>query len=675
MGKYQLLRKLATGGMAEVFLARSSGPLGFEKHLVVKRILPHLAEDPHFVEMFLSEAKLAARLNHANIVQIFDFGMEGGSYFIAMEYVDGVDLRTLKRRAFHAGTPISFPICARLMALACEGLAYAHELTDPGTDQPLHLIHRDISPDNIFVSNTGGLKILDFGIAKATTAGLRTQSGVLKGKVPYMAPEYLLGERIDARTDIYALGVVLFELLVGHRPYRSDNEVRLIHAVLNEPLPDVRNFRQGVPEQLVHILSRALAKDRDQRYGSCREFHADLERFLYLYSEPVGAIQIARFVRELTGAPLPKVANESIPTTPEPRLLLEDSPSAMKAPRSVVTRRQRAPPSTERPGISDVETHQLTAPVTAPTVPPASPPPGVALAVPHPSAPPAVELETVATPRRTGLKRGPRARAQPPREAEEALVPRYGWLQRNPRWWVPAALMTLMVCVALTVNGGAPPQENPTPIPRRGSPPEPPPREQDAGVVGGQELPSSKGSESHPSSATGPTLPGADAGLTHPPTPVKAPEPLVPAQSMASEPLAVVRVTSSLPGEVSFNGVLIGKTPIRRAVRPGRLHVSIRGIHQGDRFNKEETLSLEANEYRELEFRIQRLTVILRGRPDDIDVLEMDGRALHGQTTVNTYEGVHLLRLLHPQTQKTFNSSCTAVKGEKFCKFFVKAEP
>lgn len=650
MGKYQLIRKLATGGMAEVFLAKASGPLGFEKHLVVKRILPHLAEDPQFVEMFLSEAKLAARLNHANIVQIFDFGMEGDSYFIAMEYVDGVDLRTLKRRAFHQGTPIAFPVCARLIAMACEGLAYAHELTDPETHRPLRLIHRDISPDNIFASKTGGLKILDFGIAKASNAGHRTQSGVLKGKVPYMAPEYLMGEGIDGRIDIYALGVVLFELVTGHRPYRSDNDVRLIHAVLNEPLPDIRRFRQGVPEQLVQITSRALAKDRNKRYGTCREFQTDLERFLYLYSDPVGAAQIASFVQELSGTPpTAESTGESIPTTPEPRLLLEIS--GMEAPQSATTRPE--PHTSTEDSLA--ETRWVTAPLPAP---PAS-------EKPAPPRLPDPARKEVPVPSTALMPRGKRTAAPQPRTAppededEDAFKPQFGWLQRNLVWWAPALLMTLGVGVVATVVRGGSPAPAPSVV-------------QEVKVR--QDIPPATASapaqpEEPPVSPVLPDAGVTGASVTAAPVPASL---QAPKSSPRTEELATLWVTSNLPGEVRINGITAGKTPLEYTVEPGQIQVSIKGIHQGDAFNKEQVLELAANERRDVAFKIQRVTVTVRGRPDDMRVLEMDSNALIGQTTVTTYEGQHRLLLVHPLTGKEYRTSCTAIPGEKFCKFFVK---
>jgi serine/threonine protein kinase len=660
MGRYQLIRKLATGGMAEVFLAKASGPLGFEKHVVVKRILPHLVEDPQFVEMFLSEAKLAARLNHANIVQIFDFGMEGGSYFIAMEYVDGVDLRTLKRRAFHQGAPIAFPLCARLVSMACEGLAYAHELTDPETGKSLRLIHRDISPDNIFASKTGGLKILDFGIAKASTAGHRTESGVLKGKVPYMAPEYLLGEGIDARIDIYALGVVLFELVAGHRPYRGDNDVRLIQSVLHEPMPDVRRFRQGVPEQLVHILSRALAKDRERRYASCREFQADLERFLYLYSDPVGAVQIAAFVQEMSGAlPASDGTNESIPTTPEPRLLLDIS--GMEAPHSSATTLP------EPPSEDTAQTQWVTASlpaVPAPprqATPPAAPPPAASQpATTRLPGPPrkGQTSEAAPVPQRKPVVAPTPAQVARVEEDEDVYKPQFGWLQRNLFWWAPALLLTLGVGVVGAFVRSSPPPAVPDSAPVV-------PEANAAAQAPQLEVPP-------------PPLTDPDAGVPQEAVAVAAPElpPARPPPAPVQEAMALVRVTSTIPGEVRVNGVPVGvpvgRTPVQHAVKPGKVLVSIKGTLQGDAFSKEQMLELVAQEERDLEFEIRRVTVTIRGHPEDMNVLEMDGYALLGQTKVTTFEGLHQLLLEHPLTKKQYRTTCKAKPGEGLCRFNVK---
>jgi serine/threonine protein kinase len=262
--------------MAEVFLAKAEGLMGFEKTLVLKRILPHLAEDPGFVEMFLSEARLAARLNHPHIVQIFDFGEAHGQYFLAMEYIDGPNLRVLIQRASERGMALPPAVCARLVAHACEGLAFAHDFADPETGQPLELIHRDISPDNILLSRQGTVKVVDFGIAKAAGQSHRTQTGVIKGKLAYMPPEQVRASPLDRRVDVYALGVVLYELLTGSKPFDAPTDASMMQAILFEPLVPAGERRSDLPQATEQILERALAKERENRYPDCATFQADL---------------------------------------------------------------------------------------------------------------------------------------------------------------------------------------------------------------------------------------------------------------------------------------------------------------------------------------------------------------------------------------------------------------
>ncbi|RYZ37169.1 MAG: serine/threonine protein kinase [Myxococcaceae bacterium] len=340
LGKYQLVRKLASGGMAEVFLAKAAGPRGFEKTLVLKRILPHLAEDEAFVDMFLGEAKLAAQLDHPNVVQIFDFGEADGSYFLAMEYIDGPTLRRLIKRSTELKSPLPVALCAKMVAAAAEGLAFAHELTDPETGTPLGLIHRDISPENVLLSRQGAVKVVDFGIAKVAGQSHRTQTGVVKGKVAYMPPEQLQARAMDARVDVYALGMVLYELLTGRRPFDAATEVGMMQAILFEPFVPAVERRPDLPPAMQRILERALAKDRDQRYPDCREFQADLERFVLSLGEPVGAFQIARLVAQLTeNASVPPVAAKARETA----VLVAEEPGKAKprpeeeAPREAVT--------------------------------------------------------------------------------------------------------------------------------------------------------------------------------------------------------------------------------------------------------------------------------------------------------------------------------------------------
>lgn len=296
LGKYTLLRKIATGGMAEVFLARAEGPGGFSKRCVVKRILPHYNDDPRFIEMFLGEARLAAELNHPNLVQIFDFGQDHNQYYLAMEYIDGLNLRALNQAARAQLGPMSFALAARIINLAAEGLHFAHELrNDQG--EFLNLIHRDISPDNILVSRNGSVKVVDFGIAKATTQPHLTKSGLIKGKMAYMPPEQLAREPLDRRADLFALGIVFYELITGGFPFETTSEISIIQAIMSrEPLERPSVFRRDCPPEVEAIVARCLEKDREKRYPSCLELQADLERYIRGTGMTVGTREIAQLI-------------------------------------------------------------------------------------------------------------------------------------------------------------------------------------------------------------------------------------------------------------------------------------------------------------------------------------------------------------------------------------------
>jgi eukaryotic-like serine/threonine-protein kinase len=363
VGKYQLIRKLATGGMAEVFLAKAAGPMGFEKTLVLKRILPHLAEESSFVEMFLGEAKLAAQLTHPHIAQIFDFGEAEGSYFLAMEYVDGPSLRTLIKRSVNQAQPLPPALCARLVSQACEGLAFAHDFVDPETGESLGLIHRDISPDNILLSRQGAVKVVDFGIAKAAGQGHKTRSGVIKGKLAYMPPEQLRARDMDRRVDVYALGVVLYELLTGQRPYTSDSDAGLMQAILFESPVPVAQLRANVPESLQHILERALTKEPAQRYPDCHALQSDLEDFILSVGKPVTTHQVAQLIQSLTQGgqvPPPGFSPTPLPSaTPTPR---SDASGPGRSPSTGPLPATRSTPRREREAPEPVSRTHVTPP-------------------------------------------------------------------------------------------------------------------------------------------------------------------------------------------------------------------------------------------------------------------------------------------------------------------------
>lgn len=299
-GKYTLLRKLATGGMAELFLAIQKSVAGFEKLLVIKRILPAMNQDRAFIDMLLHEARVAATLSHPNVVQIFDVGQHDGQFYIAMEHVHGEDLRSIVRQMKKMQVN-EFPLEHALAIVlgTCAGLAYAHERRDL-QGQPLHIVHRDISPQNIVVTFTGDVKIVDFGIAKSDSRqGEITKSGKLKGKVSYMSPEQARGEPIDARTDIFATGVMLFELTTGKRLFKGASEYETLRLICERDYPRPSEVRPNYPRDLEPIVMKALAKDKNERYQTAREMQADIETFVRRRQIGVSNVALHGFMQSL----------------------------------------------------------------------------------------------------------------------------------------------------------------------------------------------------------------------------------------------------------------------------------------------------------------------------------------------------------------------------------------
>src|SRR5262245_46480097 len=297
VGNYQLIKKLATGGMAEVWLANQIGIEGFNRHIVVKRFLPHLSEDPEFVQMFLNEAKIASRFNHPNIAQIYDLGQGDGQYFIAMEFIHGEDLGRLMRKAWSTGQWIARPLAIRIIAEACKGLYYAHTRTDE-SGRPLRVVHRDISPQNILISFDGSVKLVDFGIAKAADQASLTKSGAIKGKFAYMAPEQAAGKPLDARADLFAIGLVLYELLTGVRPLKRESELGTLQAALECKI-DPPSMVADVPPDLDPVVMRSLAKSADDRYRDARQFQVALEDVLVKNQWVASSVQISELMEVL----------------------------------------------------------------------------------------------------------------------------------------------------------------------------------------------------------------------------------------------------------------------------------------------------------------------------------------------------------------------------------------
>lgn len=294
--RYQLLHQLGAGGMAEIFVARQLGPAGFDRRVAIKRILPHLARERAFLDMFLAEARLAARLSHPNIVQIHELIEGDGQYYIVMEYVQGRDLASLLAGTRRSGKAIPVEIALRVVASVCAGLEAAHTARDDA-GMPLGIVHRDVSPQNILLGADGSVKLADFGVARAAGRLDLTRPGVIKGKLPYLPPEVLAGQQEpDARTDIFAAGIVLFECLAGYHPFRRGSDYQTYQAILAQPIPPISAVRGDVPERVERILARALAREPHHRYATAREMLIDLEEVIAELRRPVAAPMIAAWM-------------------------------------------------------------------------------------------------------------------------------------------------------------------------------------------------------------------------------------------------------------------------------------------------------------------------------------------------------------------------------------------
>ena len=307
LGKYQLLRRLATGGMAEIYIARAEGMAGFEKLVVLKRILPQHAESEDFIRMFLTEARLAATLHHPNIVQVYDIGEDAGTFFFTMEWVKGQDLRKLVRAARKAERSLPLEHILLVVTGVAAGLEHAHEQTDP-EGRPLGIVHRDVSPSNVIVTYDGAVKIVDFGIAKAASAQSATVAGTLKGKIPYMSPEQCRGETVDRRSDVFSIGTLLWELTTGLRLFSGDNEIAVLNRVARGDVPRPSSVRPDYPPGLEDIVMKALESDPTRRYQTAMDLQIELEDFAREVRLPVSSARLAKFMRELFADDLASLA-------------------------------------------------------------------------------------------------------------------------------------------------------------------------------------------------------------------------------------------------------------------------------------------------------------------------------------------------------------------------------
>jgi serine/threonine-protein kinase len=299
LGRYRVVDEIGVGGMASVHLARMDGPGGFQKWVAIKRIHPHLVEDETFVNMFLDEARVAARISHPNVATVFELGKHEDTYWIAMEYLHGEPLREVMRRTEDLGQPMPPEIACRVIADAAEGLHSAHELLGKNGEK-LGLVHRDVTPHNLFVTYDGSTKVVDFGIAKFSSRMANTRAGTLKGKLAYMSPEQVAGEPIDRRTDVFALGVVLWELTTGQRLFRMESDLDTLAKVQECNVPRPSTIVRGYPIDLEKIVMKALAKTKNERYRTSREFSRALQsllmrRGLFIASDEVAAYMTSVF--------------------------------------------------------------------------------------------------------------------------------------------------------------------------------------------------------------------------------------------------------------------------------------------------------------------------------------------------------------------------------------------
>ncbi|HEX2734946.1 MAG TPA: protein kinase [Polyangiaceae bacterium] len=296
--RYKVLERIAAGGMAEVYRAESAGLEGFKKTVAIKRVLPHLAEKKQFIGMFLDEARLSAHLNHSNCVHVFDIGVGDKTYFIVMEYVDGSDLKALLEHLAHQERRMPLAAALFICCRICDGLAYAHDARD-NRGRLLGIVHRDISPPNVLITRHGEVKVVDFGLAKANSQLEHSQPGIIKGKFSYLSPEAALGESVDSRSDIFAAGIILWEMLAGRRLFMGETDLQTVRQVQAAKIPDIKKFNPEVSPDLEAVLMRALARDPRQRYQSARDFCIDLNNLLFRAAQPVSAFDVAKLVGEV----------------------------------------------------------------------------------------------------------------------------------------------------------------------------------------------------------------------------------------------------------------------------------------------------------------------------------------------------------------------------------------
>ncbi len=305
--RYRVIKRLEAGGMAEVFIGEAQSVQGFKKKVAIKRVLPHLAQNQNFIGMFLDEARLGARLTHANIVSVTDIGAADGTFFIVMEYVEGANLKKIIETLRQQGRPFPFKEALYLCMEACRGLSFAHELEDDA-GKLLNIVHRDVSPPNILISKRGEVKVTDFGLAKASTQLEKTDPGVVKGKFSYLAPEAARGEDVDARADLFAMGIVLWEMLAGRRLFLGETDYQTVQLVQQAQVPSLSRLNPEVDAEFEQVLAKALTREPRERYQSAREMGDALAGYLFSHQLKVTSYDIANLVKTVLAEEKPETS-------------------------------------------------------------------------------------------------------------------------------------------------------------------------------------------------------------------------------------------------------------------------------------------------------------------------------------------------------------------------------
>ena len=301
LGRYHLMERIAYGGMAEIFRGFTHNREGFRRDVAIKKLLPHYVEDKQFIDMLTDEFKLVSLLRHPNIAEVYELNELEDTLLIAMEYVDGKDLRSVVEKARESSLTLQFDDIVYILARALDGLHHAHVARD-SQGQPLRIVHRDFSPSNILIGYDGTVKICDFGIAKATHNQVQTKTGIIKGKVKYMSPEQAFGRKLDWRSDIFSAGSVLYELCTGSAPFQAPNEIDLIFAVRDADATPVREVNPHVPSALASIIERAMTRSRSGRYQTSRDFRDALLNFLRSHNPSYRRTRLSRFLKKIWAA-------------------------------------------------------------------------------------------------------------------------------------------------------------------------------------------------------------------------------------------------------------------------------------------------------------------------------------------------------------------------------------